>query len=451
MYYQGAEDAEEWRRNLAVQQWKEQPVQEPEIMEHLAAWTYRVIGHEDIFFPRLYASLFWLLGGLALYFLLGSIIGIDGALIGLGFYLFNPYGISASRAFMPDPLMIAALLWSAWAVWRWSQKPGWGRAVLAGLLCGLTVYIKLTAVFFIAGAMLGLALGQFGFRKAVRQAQFWVMGLLALLPGVIYNYIGIYMAKFIGSSAVANRLIPAMLVDILSYIRWNTMIVSVVGYVAFFLGLVGLFVLDTRAKKSLVIGLWAGYLLFGFVFIYYFTTHDYYHLALVPLTAIGLAALGDALLKKASELIKPGWFFRTLILAAAMACVLETVWMVRNDFKRTDYRSQAAFWESLGDELRGYNTLAMTEDYNGRLSYYGWFEAAYMPELAELTHRELAGHEGGIAETFAPLAEGRDLFLVTLMDDLNAEPEFKAFLDQTYPLFDVGQGYIIYDLRSQDQ
>ena len=72
-----------WQRKMAVTQWANQPVQEPEIMEHLAAWTYRLIGREDIFYPRLYASLFWLIGGVALYLLLKKLTGTDGAVVGV--------------------------------------------------------------------------------------------------------------------------------------------------------------------------------------------------------------------------------------------------------------------------------------------------------------------------------------------------------------------------------
>jgi hypothetical protein len=449
MYYEAVVQVSDWHTEMATNEMRGQPVQEPEIMEHLAAWTYRLIGREDVFYPRLYAAMFWLLGGVALFLLLRKLVSLDGALLGLSFYLFSPYAISASRAFMPDPLMTAALLWAVLAIQSWSERPGWGRAVVAGLLAALTVYIKLTAVFYIGGAILGLALGGYGFRKAIRNAQFWVMGFLALLPGLIYTILGIYVLKFIGHSAIINRLIPSMLIDPASYIRWNNMIVTVSGYVAFFLGIAGIFLLGSREKKSLVFGLWAGYLLFGFVFIYYFTTHDYYHLLLIPLTAIGLAAIGDLVLRKMSEVVMPTWFFRFLVLLVLFACIGETMWQVRNDFKRVDYRSQAQFWQKLGDELRGYNTLAMTEDYNGRLAYYGWYHAAYMPDLAELTHRDLAGHGGGFAETFTPLIKDNQLFLVTLLDDLNAEADFKTWLDETYPVFDKGDGYIIYDLRQQ--
>jgi hypothetical protein len=447
MFYRAEKDAPEWQRDMALTEWRNQPVQEPEIMERLAGWTYQLIGREDVFYPRLYASLFWLIGGVALYLLLKKLVSVDGAIFGLSFYLFCPYGITASRAFMPDPLMVTLLIWTVWAVYRWSEKPGWGRALLAGLLGALTIYAKLTAMFYVGGAMIALAIGKYGFKKAMRSPQVWAMGLTALLPGLIYNLLGIFVLKFIGNSAVINRIIPSMLIDPVSYLRWNNMIVTVVGVAAFLLGLLGIALLDSHEKRSLVLGLWIGYILFGAFFIYYYTTHDYYHLAIIPITAIGLAAVAEVLLKRAGELIKPGWFFKTFTFILLFAIVGETIWQVRNDFKRSDYRSQAQFWQKLGDELRGSSSLGMTDDYNGRLAYYGWYEAAYMPDLNELEHRALAGHSGDMAATFEDLAKGQKYFVVTMLDDLNSVPEFKAYLDQTYPVYDSGEGYIIYDLR----
>ena len=86
--------------DIALKQWRGQPTQEPEVMEHLAVWTYQMIGHENLWFPRFYAILFWLIGGLGLYFFLRDLTGPTGAVIGTVFFLFCPYGISASRAFM---------------------------------------------------------------------------------------------------------------------------------------------------------------------------------------------------------------------------------------------------------------------------------------------------------------------------------------------------------------
>ena len=439
----------EWQKTVAVGQWKTMPTEEPEVVENLAVLTYKLIGREDLWFPRFYSIFFWLAGGVGLYLLLKGLTGVDGAVAGTLFYLFTPFGISASRTFMPDPLMVALLIWAVWALWRWSEKPGWGSAILAGVLCGLTVYVKLTSVFFVAGAILSLAWAIYGFKPMLRQAQVWVIGVLALLPGVLYNGLGIYVFKFIRPDSTSNRILLNMLVDPLSYVHWNDIIGVVVGFVAFLLALAGSFLVDNHKARALLIGLWSGYLVFGAFFIYYFTSHDYYQLPLIFLVSIGLAGLVQALLPKMADLIHPRRWANVLIVVLLLAGVGESVWQVRNDFKRTDYRSQAQFWQKLGTELKGTTSLALTEDYNGRLQYWGWYDAAYMPAMSEMIHRELSGHSAEISATFDAVSQGKEYFLVTMMDDPTMTNGLMDYLKQTNPVYDQGNGYIIFDLHKK--
>jgi hypothetical protein len=116
MYYENAVHEDTWQRAFALEQWKIMPTEEPEVVEHLAAWTYQAIGQENLWFPRFYSVLFWLIGGFGLYLLLRKWVSVEGSLIGLLFFLFAPYGIEARRAFMPDPLLIMLLIWSCWAL-----------------------------------------------------------------------------------------------------------------------------------------------------------------------------------------------------------------------------------------------------------------------------------------------------------------------------------------------
>lgn len=447
MYTETVSNIEGWKKDFALEQWKIMPTEEPEIVEHLAGATYQVIGAENLWFPRFYSVLFWLLGGLGLYFLMSKWFSKGASILGLLFFLFAPYGIEASRAFMPDPLMMMALIWGCWAYMRWSEKPGWGRAIIAGVLFGLTIYIKLTMVFLVAGAIFGVAFGQFGFTKAIKKLQLWALGILALLPALLYNLLGIYVFKFIGQDAVDNRLVPAMLLDPVSYLHWNNLIGLTVGFAAFLLAVLGLFLVKNRSGRSLLIGLWAGYLMLGFVFIYYFTTHDYYHLPLFLPVSIGLAAVGEALLQKLQERIQPQWLARALIVFVLVIGVGEVCWQVRTEFKRVDYRPQAEFWQMLGKKLYNTSSLAMTEDYNGRLAYWGWYASSYMPDIDELRHRELTGHGGDAIRTFVGAAEGKEYFLVTMLDDFNQLTDLKQYIYDTYPVLDQGEGYIIFDLR----
>jgi hypothetical protein len=136
-----------------------------------------------------------------------------------------------------------------------------------------------------------------------------------------------------------------------------------------------------------------------------------------------------------------------VVVGLLLLAVGQNTWAVRNTLKRTDYRPEAVFWQSLGDKLRGYNVLALTQDYNGRLSYWGWFDAAYYPSLGDFQHQATAGSTEDPLQYFKNASAGKDLFLDTMLDELDAQPQFKALLYATYPVFDQGNGYVIFDLR----
>jgi len=446
MFFENAPGVPQWQREMAVAQWKIQPTQEPEIIERLALWAYQITGAENLWFPRFFSILSWLVGGIGLFLLIVDLVGKEGAVVGTLFYLFLPYAVYASRAFMPDPLMVMCVIWGVWAVNRWHIRPGWGQAVLAGVLCSLAIFVKLTAIFMIAGAIFGLELGDRGFKKSLSNSQLWVLGIISLLPAAIYNILGIFVIGFISHGAVAGRILLNLVIDPLSYIRWDNKVQEVLGISALLLAIAGTFLLKDRRGRSLTLGLWGGYLLFGVFFMYYYGTHDYYHLPLIPLVSIGLAAVGQVVIQ-AIHGIAPGKFTNFTIAGLLLLAVFQNTWTARNTLKHADYQPDAAFWQTLGNKLHGYNVLALTQDYNCRLSYWGWFDAAYFPSLGDFQHQATAGSTEDPLQAFKADAAGKDLFVDTMLDELDAQPEFKALLYATYPVFDQGQGYVIFDLR----
>lgn len=92
-------------------------------MEVITAALYRVIGYETLIVPRLLSVLFWLLGGVWLYLLTQALVSRSGAVIATLFYLLLPFGISASRSFQPDPLMIMLQLGSLLLLWDYHSQP----------------------------------------------------------------------------------------------------------------------------------------------------------------------------------------------------------------------------------------------------------------------------------------------------------------------------------------
>ncbi|MDP3184891.1 MAG: glycosyltransferase family 39 protein, partial [Anaerolineales bacterium] len=162
---------------------------EPPVMEIIVSQTYRLTG-EHLWIARIYSSLFWVLGGLALFLLIRELASSGAAIIGTLVYLFAPYGVIASRAFQPDPLMVALIVFAIWALFRWQNTSKWKWAILFGLFGGLALLVKNLSVFIVVGGFAGVILGARGLKRSIRDPHVWVMGGLLVLPTAVYTIYG---------------------------------------------------------------------------------------------------------------------------------------------------------------------------------------------------------------------------------------------------------------------
>ena len=144
-----------WQLETAIQQAKLKTDAEPPIFEYIMAYTYRFTG-EHVWIARIYGSLFWLIGGIFLFMLVRDLVSFEGALASTAYFLLFPYTVIASRSFQPDPLMVSMTIAFLWMFSSWMRFPTWTKAVLAGLLGGVAIYIKFSTAFFVIGGALGL-------------------------------------------------------------------------------------------------------------------------------------------------------------------------------------------------------------------------------------------------------------------------------------------------------
>ena len=148
MYYQFAVNVPDWQRQMALRQWQEEDVLEPQLFETVVAGTYLIFG-EHLWIARLYSALFWIIAGLTLFALARRMTSLDGALLALLYFLFLEFGVLASRSFQPDPLMVALMAGSLWSFHHWKHQGIWKWAIATGVLTGLSIYVKPMAVFFL--------------------------------------------------------------------------------------------------------------------------------------------------------------------------------------------------------------------------------------------------------------------------------------------------------------
>ena len=447
MYYETRTDVTPEERTFAVQQWKFRASVEPEFFERIVAFTYRFTG-EQVWVARIYSSLFWIIGGLFLYLFARRLTGEDGALTAAAVYLLLPYAVIASRSFQPDPLMTMLIVLFLWAVWAWADVPAsrshsWRFAILAGLFGGLAIFVKFPAAFFILGGGLGAVFSRRSMKEALKDPQVYLMALLGILPGAGYLVYGIFIAGYLGQQ-FSGRFIPALFLGPSYYLGWVNMLNLVAGGMVLMLALTGLFFFEDK-KRRFLLGLWAGYLAFGLYFNYHISTHDYYSLPLIPVVALSIAPLTDALLSKLADLT-PTKSLRLASFLFLLFGLFASLWNTRNQLNAVDYRPQAAMWQEIRTKTDGYNLAGLTQDYGARVAYWSWRNITSWPAYGDLLYSTERGGERKLDELFAEVAAKKDLFLVTDFNDLARQPFLKEKLS-AYPVFTEGDGYVIYDLR----
>ena len=445
MYYAMLPEAQQGEvGQLAIRQWKGTQVIEPTIIEGMAALAYRAFG-EQLWFGRLFSSLFWVLGAIPLYLLAKKMGNALSALLTLGVYLFLPYGAEASRAIQPDPMMVSLIVFGLWASYNWLEKDSMKWAIVAGVFNGLAMLVKNVAVFPLLFALLPMLL-QKGLLFHLRNRKTWTVALLSALPTLAYTLYGVFAAGFLGQQ-FAFRFFPNLWSDPVFYLRWKNQIDGVIGFPLFLAAFCG-FWLAKGFGRRLLAGWWLGYLLYGLTFAYHITSHDYYQLPLIPLVALSLAPLGRVVSDRLRQ--QPhAWVAAIAISGALGFALLASLWTVRVDLARGDFRPEAARWQMIGAAIgKPSHVLTISEDYGYRLAYWGMQDVEAWLEDADLNLRELDGRQIDLEQKFAEKVANKDYIVITQMNKLDNQPEIKQLIEQTYPVIAQGDGFVIYDVKT---
>lgn len=445
LYYPQAENAEDWQREMAEKQGKHSMI-EPTILETIVAVTYRIAGGEYVWIARIYSSFFWVLGGIALFFLVKDMVSTDGAYIALTYYLFVPFGIVASRSFQPDPLMTALIVLSWWTFYRWYRTSTWKWALLAGVSSGAAMMVKATAVFFLLIGFAVLVLSKEKIGKLIKDTQVWVIVVLSSIPVLAYLLYGVLVVGSLGQQ-FQGRFFPEMLRELQYYLRWKNAVGAVTGHELIFVAaILGLLFFVRKKELGFLLGIWFGYILFCLFFTYHITTHYYYHLPLIPLTAVQLAGLFEILIKylKSRVVIPLTRIGLGVILLVGMG---GGYYMLQND----DYRNEAHFYKKVADFV-GHESkvVALSQDYGNRIAYFGWIKPKPWKSGENIDQAPVLDSEmDQFEEYFREYTAGYDYFLITRISELHRQEQLDNFLNENFDILEEGGGYIIFDLNKE--
>ncbi len=445
LYYQDAPHVDPQKRELALKFLRAQERLEPPILESLVAFTYRILDKERVWVARVYTTLFWMVGAIALYDLGRRMASPWAALIGVGYFLFLPFSIQASRSFQPDPGMTMLVLSTAWALDRWSEEPSWKWAVLAGVLGGLAALVKVAGGFFVGGMAFGVVVHHFLTERRegvpslrlsrlvslLRHPQVVLMALAMITPALLYYLGGIgeqstgYLRHWTIVARWRELLQPSF------YMRWMLRVDSILMIAVVLASFAGTLVASSRVR-SLLWGFWGGYVAFCLTFPYHATTHDYYHLPLVGLVSLSLIPLAGLLIERVSQ--QPGVV--RLALAGVVALFLAyNGWIGYSILRGKDFRQHPAYWQEVGEAIPpGAKAIGLTQDYGARLMYYGWRKIQLWPV-----------DEG--SDRFKERAVGAEYFVITAKNQLN--DSLRDYLKSNFRVHARGEGYLIYDLKAK--
>ncbi|MCI0519665.1 MAG: glycosyltransferase family 39 protein [Chloroflexi bacterium] len=451
MYYQMLPDADPELRQQAITLWHSTGQYEPSVVEYLTARAYLLAGGEYLWLGRILVSLFWILGGVALFDLARRFLAdftqesvfarLGGALAALAYYLILPFAVQASRSFQPDPGMVMWMILGVYSFYRWMEKPSWKWAILAGLLSGVAVLTKVVAGYILGPAAVVAVLTALGWRRFWRNLQVYVMAVLMIAPTLIYYASRQGRASEYFASWTIS--LSHLLLDPSFYVRWLSLVQDLMGLTALLLGLVGVLLAAPR-PRALLAGLWAGYFIYGLFLPYQMYTHSYYHLQLTPIVALSLAPLAHTILEQVTRQPR---FWRALLAGILLVGVLYPAWLSIAEQNREDYRSEPAYWQEIAARLpTDGKIIALTQDYGYRLAYYGWRKVTLWPTRGERTLASLRGDAKQFEQYFSKRAEGKEYFLITSFGQFKDQPDLEEMLKSNYPLLAEGDGYLIYDL-----
>lgn len=434
---------------------------EPPIMEQIAVWGYEIVGHEDLTIPLVAAAVIWVAGAIFLYLLVVRLVSPSAAFVAVAFDLFAPFAVAASRAFMPDPLMVSLALLAVYLALRYHQAPSRGLLALAALAGAAAIWAKPMSVFVVAPAFGAFHLARKGWRTVLSG------DLLAFVVGAGAPPGAFYLYEYLSGSfekGAGTRLVLSIFTKPSFWHQWIQMVDAVLrvgsavpGEAVIVLCFLG--VLASRGwARTLLVALFAGYLLFGLVFATHIYDSDYYSLSLDPIAGIALGCLATWTLDRLRR-----WRPMTAIAAPVVLVVLCAGYVAvsRGSLYTNLSAPQAQVPSPALDRRIGAvvdhstRVLFLAQNFGETVAYYGGVASDISwPSSADLSHAAING-DAAAASLSVSVRMARIIsqyhprwFVITWTSQLRQQPALQPYLAKHFLLAAHSPSYLVYDLAA---
>jgi hypothetical protein len=416
---------------------------EPEVIETIVARLYDLAGREDLRLPRLLSILAWLGAACAAGWMvrLGG-LGWPMAWLAMAVTLLAPYGVDASRAFMPDPLMTGLMMAALGCALRHDRTPGFVGFVVRAAVAAAAVFIKPMAAFIIAPAFLALDIGRLGVMRGLLSS---ALSVVLVAAPAAWHYLQLIAE---GNAVAQNRFFPQLLSRASFWSGWGVMLGRVIGLPAFVIA-VSAMLLATGSLRRVLVASWLGYVALGLTFTRHISTHDYYSLPMLPIAAVSIAAALAGLHRRLPHGARHA---ATAVVAAAVLIA----WIPRASLAGVygdveGARQTAADYRRIG-ELASHSIRVVSLDgsYGYPLAYHALVATSQMPLSFDRAVNELQGQQSAAVLADFESRNG-EYFVVTMPTELAVLPELQERLDTRHVLVARGGDeaswrWVMYDL-----
>lgn len=464
LFLRTAEGVPPWR--LEVAQAHRVWLAEPPILEYVVSRIYKITGPDQFWVFRTFTISAWLMGGVFLYLLGIRMMGRNGALTTAAFYLFLPFGITASRSWQPDPLMVMGVAASAFFIYRYFENPCVRRLVAAGLAAAAATVIKPGgSVLTILGMFGFLSLFVFGWKRTLIPGPSWFFAGLMLIPPAMLVVGAAAAGWYEPVSHLHTYLAPKLLATVFFWKGWAGILIRILTLPGLLLAVLGAAFLLAGRERMLAAGFAAGYFVFALICAFVTPNHDYWHLQVIPLAALGIGAASVPLWQGLQAATKgpPAKVIVLLMGTAWLLLSVERAPWIRD--RGSDIQSYALMAGEIGEAV-GHSTRVIILDYDfgTPLRYYAEINGPQWPQTEAMLYDHATGKDRGpegepLWNTLDLSAEERfelfykkdkpEYFVVSrLIKELDLQPGLRDFLYNRHPVVRQGVRYVVFDLRN---
>jgi hypothetical protein len=427
-------------------------------------------------------------GGIFLYLIARQLYSYQASLLTTAYYLFLPFGISSSRSFQPDPLMVMMIIISIFYVMKYHDKPTGGNLITASILTAFAIFVKPYSLFIIFCTYLALSIAKAGIVKSILNKNFIIFTTISSLPVILYYVAGLLSDVGYLREHAQNSFVPHIMLRPYFWKNWYTIIGNVIGFIPFLAAILGFLAVRKGLPRVLLTALWLSYLIFGIAATHHIHTHTYYHMQFIPVVALSLGSAADY----ARDWITRKEYVRLLVSALGIILIsfissvstsqiqwknilgdksqlksLRTIVGVNTEFKKfimDDFRDEVRIAQEIGDIVgHSPNIIFLTRDFGRSLAYHGEISGYPWPTSGSLMERKERGlwipgkdeiyndHYLMIRTHDKYIKYSPDFFVVTYFEEFEEQTDLRDFLREKFPIIAQKKEYMIFDLRNMSE